>query len=130
MLTFSGLVRAEISEGYKVARFTGLDRNDANNGLQGRREIAVSRRTKIGGQSHCPQCRRTWTQRRKKLRLKSEPERTYLFMTVIRMDDPQYARTGRMGLLARELEDQVLLGWGAGASNSLLPGSSFPISMV
>ena len=39
----------------------------------------------------------TCTQSRKKLRLKSTPERTYLFVTVIIMEDPQYARTAAIG---------------------------------
>ena len=33
--------------------------------------------------------------------MKSKPDRTYLFITVIIIDEPQYARTGRAGLLER-----------------------------
>lgn len=42
------------------------------------------------------------------MRLKSEPERTYLFMTVIKMDEPQYDRTANMGLLAIEGPEGLL----------------------
>lgn len=37
------------------------------------------------------------TQSRKKLRLKSRPDRTYLFVTVIRIEEPQYARMAMIG---------------------------------
>jgi hypothetical protein len=40
---------------------------------------------------------RTWTHSRKKLRLKSTPDRTYLFVTVMRIEDPQYERIAATG---------------------------------
>jgi hypothetical protein len=39
----------------------------------------------------------TCTQSRKKLRLKSTPDKTYLFVTVIIMEEPQYARMAAIG---------------------------------
>jgi hypothetical protein len=49
------------------------------------------------------------------LRLKSE-DRTYLFITVIKMDEPQYARTERGALLEIELAVELLgCGGGGGA---------------
>ena len=39
----------------------------------------------------------TCTQSRKKGRLKSTPDSTYLFVTVIIIEDPQYARTAAIG---------------------------------
>lgn len=47
----------------------------------------------------------TWTQSKKKLRLKPLPDKTYLFVTVIKMELPQYARTGSIGLLDRPEDD-------------------------
>lgn len=72
----------------------------------------------------------TWIQSKRKFRLKSNPDRTYLFITVIIIDEPQYARTGRAGLL-----EMVGLARGEGvgggaASNSLFPWSSLFISTV
>ena len=70
---------------------------------------------------------RTCTQSRKKGRLKSTPDKTYLFVTVIMMEDPQYARTAAMGFSviagpARlELADR---GIGDAARNSLPEGIS------
>jgi hypothetical protein len=37
----------------------------------------------------------------KEKEIKFKPERTYLFMTVIKIDDPQYARTWKIGMLDR-----------------------------
>lgn len=37
------------------------------------------------------------TQSRKKLRLKSRPDRTYLFVTVMRIEEPQYDRMAMTG---------------------------------
>jgi hypothetical protein len=39
----------------------------------------------------------TWTHSRKKGRLKSTPDRMYLFVTVIKIDEPQYARIAATG---------------------------------
>lgn len=52
-------------------------------------------------------------------------------MTVIKMDDPQYANTGRIGLLLfRRLDDEPL-GCGGGATGSkLLFWSILSISIV
>lgn len=41
-------------------------------------------------------------QSRKKLRLKSLPDKTYLFVTVIRIDEPQYDRMASMALSVME----------------------------
>lgn len=43
---------------------------------------------------------RTCTARRKKFKLKSTPLRTYLFVTVIKIELAQYASTGTAGLFA------------------------------
>lgn len=43
----------------------------------------------------------TCTQSKKKFRLKSLPERTYLFVTVIRMEEPQYERIGTIGVFEK-----------------------------
>jgi hypothetical protein len=43
-----------------------------------------------------------WTQSRKKLRLKSTPDRTYLFVTVMRIEDPQYPRMAATGFSVME----------------------------
>ena len=47
------------------------------------------------------------------------PDRTYLFITVMRIEDPQYASTGRIGLFETELGG-ALRGSG-GASKALFP---------
>ena len=57
----------------------------------------------------------TWTHIKKKLRLKLG-DKTYLFVTVMRMDDPQYDKMGKSGLLAELLEGaDGALGNGAGS---------------
>jgi len=42
------------------------------------------------------------TQRRKKLRLKSRPDKTYLFVTVMRIEEPQYERMAITGFSVME----------------------------
>ena len=42
------------------------------------------------------------TQSRKKLRLKSRPDKTYLFVTVIRIEEPQYERMATTGFSVTE----------------------------
>lgn len=61
--------------------------------------------------------------RSKKFKLKSKPDRTYLFITVIRIEEPQYARTGRAGLFDREEAGELAArdNGGGAASNSLPP---------
>lgn len=70
----------------------------------------------------------TCTQSRKKLRLKSTPDRTYLFVTVIRMEEPQYARIAATGFSVIDvLPLRCTLGArgsGDGARNSLPAGIS------
>lgn len=62
--------------------------------------------------------------------MKSKPDRTYLFITVIIIDEPQYAKTGKAGLLDTvELARGEGVGGGA-ASNSLFPWSTLFISTV
>jgi hypothetical protein len=46
---------------------------------------------------------RTHLHAKEKKIIKSKPERTYLFMMVIKIDDLQYARTGKTGFL--DIED-------------------------
>ena len=60
------------------------------------------------------------TQSRKKLRLKSRPERTYLFVTVIRIEEPQYAKMAITGFSVIEellLEERIT---GDGAREALV----------
>jgi hypothetical protein len=45
-----------------------------------------------------------WTQSKKNGRLKLTPDRTYLFVTVIRIEDPQYARIAATGFSVIESE--------------------------
>jgi hypothetical protein len=55
--------------------------------------------------------------------LKFNPDKTYLFVTVIKIDDAQYASTGKMGLFAVETcvgADGILLSDGGGDEGSLL----------
>ena len=50
------------------------------------------------------------TQSRKKLRLKSRPDKTYLFVTVIRIEEPQYERMAMTGFSVIEgllLEERI-----------------------
>jgi hypothetical protein len=47
--------------------------------------------------SQRPSAALTWTHSRKKGRLKSTPDRMYLFVTVIMIDEPQYARMAATG---------------------------------
>lgn len=42
------------------------------------------------------------TQSRKKLRLKSRPDKTYLFVTVMRIEEPQYDRMAMTGFSVME----------------------------
>ena len=52
------------------------------------------------------------TQSRKKLRLKSRPDKTYLFVTVMRIEEPQYERMATTGFSVTEellpLEERVI----------------------
>lgn len=80
LVTFPGLVGFEVAEGNDLGRLERLDGEYANDGL--RVESADMVAGRIEG-------RRTWTQSRKKLRLKPVPERTYLLVTVIKMEEPQ-----------------------------------------
>ena len=71
--------------------------------------------------------KRTWTASRKKLRLKSTPERTYLLVVVIRMEEPQYARMDRRGLSVTEADECDFCEGrtvGEGALNSFTEGIS------
>lgn len=43
------------------------------------------------------------TQSRKKLRLKSRPDKTYLFVTVMRIEEPQYDRMATTGFSVTEV---------------------------
>ena len=56
------------------------------------------------------------------MRLKSRPDKTYLFVTVIRMDEPQYARMGIEGWFCRPAA--ILAGLGETALEGLRLGSS------
>lgn len=73
--------------------------------------------------------RLTCTQRRRKLRLKSRPESTYLFVTVINIEEPQYAKTGNMGLLATLVVTEGAEGRG-GAGETGRGFSTKPFSMA
>ena len=94
-------------------------------------EIAATQTTdcaELEGRSTARSYARTCTQSRKKLRLKSTPERTYLFVTVIIIEDPQYARTAAIGFSVMatppaRLEPADRVG-GDAARNSLPEGIS------
>jgi hypothetical protein len=101
-LTFLSLIGAEIAVRYEATGFAGLNGSNANYGLQEFEIYPVSKQPFIPMPGSQSDATHTCTQRRRKLRLKSKPERTYLFMTVIKIEDPQYARTGKIGLLDRE----------------------------
>jgi hypothetical protein len=94
-------------------------------------EIAATQTTDcdaLEGLSAARRCDHTCTQSRKKFRLKSTPDKTYLFVTVIIMEDPQYAKTAAIGFSVMataparfELADRVM---GDAARNSLPEGIS------
>lgn len=93
--TFPRLGGVEIPEFYQVHGFTGLDRDYAYNRLLRGSVHPLPKPHDLGSGVELPTC----THNRKKLRLKSVPERTYLFVTVIKMLEPQYDRIGGMGLV-------------------------------
>jgi hypothetical protein len=71
----------------------------------------------------------TCTHSRKKLRLKSTPDSTYLFVTVIKIEEPQYARMAAIGFSVMDAPLELRLpldarGRGDGARNSLPEGMS------
>lgn len=80
--TLPSLIQVEITVRYKTKGFTRLDRSNTHERLRPARGESASGKQAIWSWAH------TCTQRRKKLRLKSD-ERTYLFMTVIKIDEPQ-----------------------------------------
>jgi hypothetical protein len=70
-----------------------------------------------------------YTQRRKKFKLNSSPESTYLFVTVINIELPLELRMGKTGLFAREEGGAGVRGTGGGSK--LLPSkrrSPIPIA--
>lgn len=73
--------------------------------------------------------RLTCTQSKKKLRLKSSPLSTYLFVTVIKMLLPQYERMGTTGLFAIG-DAAAMAGFGGGGEDASKLFFSSPSSIV
>jgi hypothetical protein len=119
--TFSGLVGVEIAIGDKTHGFASLNCENADQRL-----VVLAMRF----ESTLQELPHTWTQSKRKFKLKSKPDRTYLFITVIIIDEPQYARTGRAGLLDMEGLARGARDGGGAASNSLLPWSTLFMSTV
>jgi len=96
VLTFLGFIGVEVTVSDDSHRLGSLNSKDTNNRL---RSILATFLI-----LHSTVALLTCTISRKKLRLKSRPDRTYLFETVMRMEAKQYARIGAEGLFAMLVE--------------------------
>lgn len=101
-LTFLGLLGLKIAVGDDLEGLETLNGNDAHDRLRAGSAMRAGRDGRRNG--------RTCTQSRKKLRLKPLPDKTYLFVTVIRMELPQYASTGSTGLPEMPADDMAGVG--------------------
>lgn len=118
--TLPSLFGVEVAICDYSSRFAGLNRNNANH------RLCLCQRPRLY-LFWSPF--RTCTHSKKKLRLKSCPDKTYLFVTVIRIDEPQYARTGTIGLFETEMwagADGIL----GGCGRSKFPSFRSPSSMA
>lgn len=115
--TLLGLVAVEVAVGDGPRGLEGRDDGHADDGLGGLAMLLLMHVT----------VERTWTANKKKFRLKSTPDRTYLLVVVIRIDEPQYARMESNGLSVMAGDPWAFCDGrivGEGALNSLTGGIS------